>query len=278
MALHYSAKREKPGCSRKIIWQMLALIPALAIAVACYSVSVYAWFQASIVNSGNVIQATTYDVVVTITDDSDKKVEAATDGGYHLTGGKKYKVILTAEGGGEKGGYCVIQPGDGVLLYTDPIVPTQSLTFTLIPEEEQTYTFTAVWGEYTGNGKIIENEATVGTVPTTSVTEQAAPTDGTGSSEPAETTAPEQPTTSQPTESTTNPAETTTAVPPDSSESTTEVSSAVTSEPQSSEPAVPDTTSGQTADTEATAPAASEPSDSDLIQTEREPVESFETE
>lgn len=250
MALHYSTRQEKHSGSRKVIRQMLALIPALAIAVACYSVSVYAWFQVSIVNSGNVIQATTYVVEVKITEDDNKEIEAA-DGGYSLEAGTEYKVILTAAGGGEKGGYCVIQPQNGEPLYTAPIKPKEELTFTLIPDKAQTYTFTAVWGEYSGVEEIIENNGVIGTNPTT----QAAPTDDTGSSEPVETTAPEQPvdsepaetatpeqpTTSQPTEAT----ESITSALPTTSEPATGASSAVTSEPQSSEPAAPDTTSSQ---------------------------------
>ncbi len=276
MALHYKSEHTDTPRSRKIIRQMLALIPALVIAAACYSVSVYAWFQASIVNSGNVIQTTTYDIAVTIAEAGDKEIEAV-DGVYHLKANTEYAVSLTAAGGGEKGGYCVIQPEDGALIYTEPIAPNQSLSFTLIPDKEQTYTFKAVWGKYTGDGKIITNKAVIGTEPVAPVDKQAVPTDDTGSSEPVGTTAPEPQATTQPTESSPNPAETTTAV-PSVSDSTSVPSSAVTSELQSSKSAVPDTTSSQAAEPEVTASVTSDLSAVELIRTESEAIETVEIE
>lgn len=276
MALHYKSEHTDTSRSRKIIRQMLALIPALVIAAACYSVSVYAWFQASIVNSGNVIQTTTYDIAVTITGSDGTKIEAA-NGSYSLQVGTKYTVALTAAGNGERGGYCVIQSQGEEPLYTAPIAPGVKLTFTLIPDKTTAYTFTAVWGKYTGDGEIITNEAVIGTEPVAPVDEQAAPTDDTGSSEPVGTTVPEPQATTQPTESSSNPAETTTAV-QSVSDSTSVPFSAVTSEPQRSESAAPDITSNQAANTDATAPVTSDLSAVELIQTESEAIEPVEIE
>lgn len=39
-------------------------------------------------------------------------------------------------------------------LYTVPLLPGKSLTFTLIPEQTAVYTFTAVWGKYSGTANI----------------------------------------------------------------------------------------------------------------------------
>lgn len=55
--MKYKHISEKQSASRKTVRKMLALIPVLVLAVAAYSVSVFAWFQASLTNEGNFIQA-----------------------------------------------------------------------------------------------------------------------------------------------------------------------------------------------------------------------------
>ena len=82
--------------------RMLAVVPVMAAALICYSVNVYAWFQASIVNSGNVIQATNYSVEVQITGTDGNEIAAGASG-YELQAGETYSVTLTAAGGGTKG-------------------------------------------------------------------------------------------------------------------------------------------------------------------------------
>ncbi len=61
-------KGKNTSASAKIIRQVLALIPVLAIALVSYSVTVYAWFQASLVNSGNSIQVGQFEAQVKILD------------------------------------------------------------------------------------------------------------------------------------------------------------------------------------------------------------------
>ena len=61
-------KGKSSSASAKIIRQVLALIPVLAIALVSYSVTVYAWFQASLVNSGNSIQVGQFEAQVKILD------------------------------------------------------------------------------------------------------------------------------------------------------------------------------------------------------------------
>lgn len=261
MALHYNSQQEESGGSRKIIRQMLAILSVLVVAVICYSVTVYAWFQASMVNSGNVIQATTYDVAVKVVDSNGQPISSAA-GGYELQANTEYTVILTAAGGASTG-YCAIRPADGKAIYTAPIAPGRSLSFSLIPDKTQSYLFTAAWGKYTGDGNIIKNDTVIGTKPSAPQNGKVTPPKDMESNEAAGTTVPEQPTTSQPTESGSNPAGTSTTLPPTSAV-TSEPSSAVTSEPEIS---APDTTSSQTADTEATPSAASELSGSEFMQT-----------
>lgn len=263
MAQHFRPIQKELTIPQRTLRRMLTILPVLVVAVICYSVTVYAWFQASIGNSGNVIQATTYDVEVTITDDDGKEIEAAVDGSYVLESDTVYTVILTAAGGGEKGGYCVIQPKNGEPLYTAPIAPGKSLSFTLIPDKTQSYIFTAAWGKFTGGNQTIKDGDVIGTKPSVPANGQVTPPKDTESNESAGTTVPEQPTTSQPTESGSNPAGTSTTQPP-TSDSTSEPSSAVTS---AQEISAPDTTSSQTTDTETDFPDVSEPSGSESIQT-----------
>ena len=254
MAQHFRPIQKELTIPQRTLRRMLTILPVLVVAVICYSVTVYAWFQASIGNSGNVIQATTYDVEVTITDDDGKEIEAAVDGSYVLESDTVYTVILTAAGGGEKGGYCVIQPKNGEPLYTAPIKPKEKLMFTLIPDKTQSYLFTAVWGKYTGGNQTIKDGDVIGTKPSVSTNGQVTTPKDTESNEAAGTTVLEQPTTSQPTESGPNPTGTSTTLPPTSAV-TSEPSSAVTS---AQEISAPDTTSSQTADTESAPSAASE--------------------
>ena len=47
--------------------KVTAIITALVIGVACFSVTVYAWFQASITNTGNKIESAEYGIKVSIT-------------------------------------------------------------------------------------------------------------------------------------------------------------------------------------------------------------------
>lgn len=261
MALHYNSQQEKSGGSRKIIRQMLAILPVLVVAVICYSVTVYAWFQASIGNSGNVIQTTTYDVVVEIVDSNGQSISSAA-GGYELQANTEYTVTLTAAGGASTG-YCVVRPAGEEPLYSAPIAPGKSLSFTLMPDKTQSYLFTAVWGKYIGGNQTIKDGDVIGTKPSVPTNGQVTPPKDTESNEAAGTTVPEQSTTSQPTESGSNPAGTSTTLPPTSAV-TSEPSSAVTS---AQEISAPDTTISQTADTETDSPDVSEFSGSESMQT-----------
>lgn len=112
MALHYKEEHTAPTGSQKTLRKMLALIPALVVAVLCYSVTVYAWFSASIVNTGNVIQTTTYELKISVTSPDGTNVEPV-EGVYHLADGKN-TIILTAAKDGASTGYCVIRTNDAL--------------------------------------------------------------------------------------------------------------------------------------------------------------------
>ena len=147
------AKHEKAAASQKIIRKMLAIIPALAIAAVCYSVSVCAWFQASVINTGNVIRTVEYAVAVSAIC-GETQIQPSESGTYSLESGKIYTITLTATGGATKG-YCLIQTGT-TTYYTDQIGSGESLTFTFLPQADAVYAFTARWGRQDGEADITD--------------------------------------------------------------------------------------------------------------------------
>ncbi len=137
--------------------KVTAIITALVIGVACFSVTVYAWFQASITNTGNKIESAEYGIQVSITTNG-TNVSPDADDNYDLAANTAYSVTLTAFGDAEKG-YCVMSNGS-VSWNTQQILPGESMTFTLIPEKNAAYTFKANWG--TVEGAVISGGDTIG--------------------------------------------------------------------------------------------------------------------
>lgn len=158
MALHYKGEHTTSTGSQKTLRKMLTLIPALAVAVLCYSVTVYAWFSTSLVNTGNIITAATYGLDIVVKDENESTVQPS-NGLYNLTGSQSYTVTLTKTGGASTG-YCVVKEGENIY-YTAPIT-TESPTLTFTITKCGNYTFTAVWGKYSGKADIT-NGYTIGT-------------------------------------------------------------------------------------------------------------------
>lgn len=139
------AKRNKTIC------KMLGVIAIFAVAAVCYSVSVYAWFQEEIVNSGNIVRAAEYRIHATVALGDQEVPE-----GKELEAGKKYTVTLKAEGGTTTG-YCVIECG-AYRQVTEQIVPGATLSFSFEPPVTGVYAFTGIWGSYQGTAGIVEVE------------------------------------------------------------------------------------------------------------------------
>ena len=249
MALHYKQECTALTGSQTTLRKMLALIPALAVAVLCYSVTVYAWFSASIGNTGNIITAATYGLEVSVFDANKQPVQPQ-DGVYDLPGSQSYTVTLTKTGGASTG-YCVVNDGENIY-YTAPIKEESPLTFTIA--EAGSYTFTAVWGDYTGEGAIPDG-GFIGT-PTNPANEMnaipAADDTAPTSSKLTETTVPESATTTQPTEyQTQQPADPTTesAFEPSTTEPSTNSEPTITiSEPSSAAPRETESSSAASAE------------------------------
>ena len=162
MALRHKPKHAAKTPTQKIQYKMLALIPVLALAVLCYCVSAFAWFQADIVNAGNVVRTTEYHLDVSVyVDGKPVEPQSALDT-YTLEAGKVYDITLTAQAGGADNGYAMVQT-DGGPLYTAQI-NRGALSFKLIPDATASYIFTAMWGIYQGT-PAISNGVVIGTMP-----------------------------------------------------------------------------------------------------------------
>lgn len=146
--------KHTPGISRKV----MVVLTALVIGVVCYSVTVYAWFQANIANSGNTITTATFDLNVAIEDET-----SIGDGMYNLTKGTSYTVTLARTG--EAKGYCVIEGNNGTW-YTEVIETDAPFTFTFIPEADGKYSFRASWGTPPEGDSLIANGSIVGKIVT----------------------------------------------------------------------------------------------------------------
>lgn len=149
----YIPKHSKPT-DENIMRLLLPSFLGIVLCMVCLAGSTWAWFSASISTSPQTIEAASFDITVTV---NDEPVSSPVT----LEAGKTYKVTLTAAGNAPSGGYCKVE-GGAVPLYTEMILPDGLLTFTLIPETEAAYTFTAVWGKYSGKADITDG-CTIGT-------------------------------------------------------------------------------------------------------------------
>lgn len=180
-SLLYTPKHTKPT-DKNLMRLFLPSIVGILICMVCLAGTTWAWFSASVQTGAQTITAANFNVKVAI---DPTPVESA-DGRYKLTGNVTYTVTLKATGTADEfGGYCIVENTAGDKHYTSQMKPGDSLKFTLIPPADGTYTFTAVWGKYSGvadisAGGVIGQEQTSG-----SGTEPSEPpTEDTASTEP----------------------------------------------------------------------------------------------
>lgn len=172
-SIFYSPKHTKPT-DENILRLLMPSVAGIIVCMVCLAGMSWAWFTVSVQTKPQTITAGNYGIEVTVTDATGVPVDLTTP----LKKGQFYTVILTAGGTAPSGGYCKVESG-GKTLYTEPILPDQSLTFTLIPEQNGLYTFTGVWGKYSGEADItddctIERKPEVQPVPKGPETQQSA--------------------------------------------------------------------------------------------------------
>ena len=152
--IFYTPRHSKPT-DENILRLLMPSAVGIALCMICLAGSTWAWFSASVQTAPQTIEAANFDIAVTV---NGKPVFSPVT----LEAGQQYTVTLTAAGNAPSGGYCEVESG-AVSLYTAALLPSQTLSFTLIPEQSAVYTFTAVWGKYSGkaditNGCTIEAE------------------------------------------------------------------------------------------------------------------------
>lgn len=136
-AKNHAAEKKSPTI-RKLVKSVIVF----AVGLICYSVTAFAWFQASVQNSGNVIQAAEYLVRVSVCAEGAEPEPC--EGKILLKANTKYTVYIEALGDASTG-YCRID--DGKTVYnTENISKGQTLAFIVLPAEDTVFTFEGVWG------------------------------------------------------------------------------------------------------------------------------------
>lgn len=152
-AIFYDPKHEKPT-DENIFRLLMPSFVGIIVCMVCLAGSTWAWFYASIQVQPQTIAAANFNIVASIKDANDNEIPITSKGSYALSQGSEYKVTLTAVGTADKfGGYCMVE-GAGASHYTDTMLPDDTLSFTFIPQATSDYTFTAVWGKYSGTADI----------------------------------------------------------------------------------------------------------------------------
>lgn len=208
-AKHKTAPKGSPIFRRAIVVML-----TLALSIACYGVTVFAWFQAELLNTGNTITSGTYSLIVTVDEKDTTNKVPESDGSFALTAGEGYTVTITAEG--TTNGYCKISNGTDTW-NTEAISGGETFTLTIYPAVNASYIFTTVWGAPQNDEKLIPDNYQIGEPPAESQEEPEVPVeegitqpgdDVTNPTETDPTTAPTEGETTAPTEEpTTTPTE-----------------------------------------------------------------------
>lgn len=152
----YIPKHQKPT-DENILRLLLPSVLGVILCMVCLAGTSWAWFTSTVQTPPQTIESANFDISVTITDANAQPVDLA----QPLQTGKPYTVTLTATGTAPSGGYCIIE-GGSEKLYTEQVFLNQPQTFTFTPKNLAIYTFTAVWGEHSGEADIPWDDDTTG--------------------------------------------------------------------------------------------------------------------
>ena len=162
--LFYKARHRTEKDSDKLLKKIIITGVIFGAAIVCYSATVFAWFQAGLLNTGNTIKAARFSVLVTVKDETNNIVPPESNGSYALVKNTVYSITITGDGNAENG-YCKISDGNNVTLYTANIQEQEnrSMTFSYVPENSGYYTFTACWGTAPEDaGELITDDSEIG--------------------------------------------------------------------------------------------------------------------
>ena len=162
--LFYKARHRTEKDSNKLLKKIIITGVVFGAAIVCYSATVFAWFQAGLLNTGNTIKAARFSVLVTVKDETNNIVPPESNGSYALVKNTVYSITITGDGNAENG-YCKISDGNNVTLYTANLQEQEnrSMTFSYVPENSGYYTFTACWGTAPEDaGELITDDSEIG--------------------------------------------------------------------------------------------------------------------
>ncbi len=147
----YIPKHSKPT-DENILRLLLPSFVGIVICMVCLAGTTWAWFTASVQTQPQTLAAANFSIEAAVTDAENAPVDISSP----LNAGQVYTVTLTASGTADEFGGCCIVKGGGKTYYTEQIRPGNTLTFTFTPETTDVYTFTGVWGEYSGDASIAD--------------------------------------------------------------------------------------------------------------------------
>lgn len=149
--------RHSKAANVNILQLLLPSFAGIMICMACLAGMTWAWFSVGVQTKQQTFTAASFDVSVSIAEKIGGTAPEKSPNGYRLSAGREYTVELTAQGTASTG-YCIVQTG-GEKYYTSPIKAGETFSFSLTPEEAAEYTFTAVWGSYSGDPTISQGSS-----------------------------------------------------------------------------------------------------------------------
>lgn len=136
--------------SFSFLW-FLPFVLCILLSAALLVNTSWAWFVSS-VQTSRTIKVANFVVEAVVTDVEGTVLYESQEDEYFLNGNSAYTVTLMATSTSLEG-YCIVRCGEQSFC-TSQILKGEALSFTVVPEESMYCTFTAMWGESTGEPAI----------------------------------------------------------------------------------------------------------------------------
>ena len=126
-------------------------IMGILLCIVCMGGLTWAWFNQSVTGNTESIHSASYSISISVAQNPTEEniaVSPGADGKYSLEAGKKYTVILEAEGNATTG-YCKVTV-NGTDYHTTQMAPRDRVTFTIDCTAAATVEFSPNWMTYSG--------------------------------------------------------------------------------------------------------------------------------
>ena len=140
-SLFYIPKHAKQK-DDNIIRMIMPSVIGIILCMSCLAGLTWAWFTTTIDVKPQQLTSASFNLDVKVIKDG-VALDADTDNQYSLKAGEEYAVTLTALDS-TTSGYCEVSAGDKKY-YTAPI-ESESFEFTITPQSDVKYKFSAIWG------------------------------------------------------------------------------------------------------------------------------------